>query len=108
MPCASRLPAGCGVSCPEDMPSIDGRSVLRPASDVRFRIVDREAVVVRQHDAEVLVMSDVAARLLSLADGVRPVAAWLDVLADEHDVLRFAAELADQGILEELEENTGP
>ena len=68
--------------------------------DVRFRVVDREAVVVRQHDAEVLVMSDVAARLLSLADGVRPVAAWLDVLADEYevdretlerDVLRFAA-----------------
>lgn len=83
-------------------------SVLRPAPDVRFRIVDREAVVVRQRSAEVLVMSEVAARILDLADGVRPVREWLDVLADEfevdretleQDVLRFAAELVDEGIL---------
>ncbi|HWM94009.1 MAG TPA: PqqD family protein [Thermoanaerobaculia bacterium] len=91
------------------MTPLDGRSVLKPASDVRFRIVDREAVVVRQRDSEVLVMSDVAARLLALADGVRPVDAWLDVLVEEYevdrgtlerDVLQFAAELAEQGILE--------
>ena len=83
-------------------------SVLRPAPDVRFRIVDREAVVVRQKSAEVLVMSEVAARILSLADGVRPVREWMDVLAAEfevdrdaleQDVLRFAAELVDEGIL---------
>jgi hypothetical protein len=30
-------------------------TVLKPASDVRFRIVDGEAVVVRQKNAEVLV-----------------------------------------------------
>jgi hypothetical protein len=91
------------------MSPLDGRSVLRPASDVRFRIVDQEAVVVRQRSSEVLVMSEVAARILALADGVRPIHAWLDVLADEFevdrgtlecDVLRFAAELVEQGILE--------
>jgi hypothetical protein len=94
------------------MSSLDGRSVLRPASDVRFRVVDQEAVVVRQRSSEVLVMSEVAARILALADGVRPIDAWLDVLADEFevdrgtlesDVLRFAAELAEQGILEAAE-----
>ena len=83
-------------------------SVLRPAPDVRFRIVDREAVVVRQRSAEVLVMSEVAARILALADGIRPVREWLEVLATEYevdrgtleqDVLRFAAELVDEGIL---------
>ena len=83
-------------------------SVLRPAPDIRFRIVDREAVVVRQKSSEVLVMSEVAARILSLADGIRPVREWLDVLAAEfevdrdaleQDVLRFAAELVDEGIL---------
>ena len=84
-------------------------TVLRAAPDVRFRIVDGEAVVVRQKSAEVLVMSDVAARILALADGIRPIGAWLDLLADEfevdranleRDVLRFAAELAGEGILE--------
>ena len=83
-------------------------SVLRPAPDVRFRIVDGEAVVVRQKSAEVLVMSEVAARILALADGVRPVRELLDVLATEfevdrealeQDVLRFTAELVDEGIL---------
>jgi hypothetical protein len=91
------------------MTPLDGRSVLKPAADVRFRMVDREAVVIRQNSAEVLVMSEVGARLLALADGIRPLDACLEVLADEfevdretleRDVLRFAAELADQGILE--------
>lgn len=84
-------------------------TVLKPAPDVRFRIVDREAVVVRQTGAEVLVLSEVAARILALADGVRPVAVWIETLATEYevdratlerDVLRFAAVLADEGILE--------
>jgi len=84
-------------------------AVLRPAPDVRFRIVDGEAVVVRQKSSEVLVMSEVAARILALADGNRPIAAWVEALAAEYevdrgtleqDVLRFAAELAGEGILE--------
>lgn len=91
------------------MTPLDGRSVLKPAADVRFRMVDREAVVIRQNSAEVLVMSEVGARLLVLADGIRPLKACLEVLAGEfdvdretleRDVLQFAAELADQGILE--------
>ena len=52
------------------MTTLDGRSVLRPAPDIRFRMVDREAVVVRQRDAEVLVMSEVAARLVEPVDPV--------------------------------------
>jgi len=91
------------------MTPLDGRSVLKPAADLRFRMVDREAVVIRQNSAEVLVMSEVAARLLALADGIRPIDACLEVLAGEfdvdretleRDVLQFAAELAEQGILE--------
>jgi len=84
-------------------------TVLKPAADIRYRVIDREAVVVRQTGAEVLVLSEVAARILALADGIRPVGAWIEVLATEYevdrgtlerDVLRFAAELADEGILE--------
>lgn len=99
------------------MTPLDGRSVLRPSPDIRFRMVDREAVVVRQRDAEVLVMSEVAARLLSLADGVSPVSAWLDALEKEfdvdratleRDVLGFAADLAAQGILEVVDPKERP
>lgn len=88
---------------------MNGDTVLRPAPDVRFRIVDGEAVVVRQKSSEVLVMSEVAARILVLADGIRPIGAWVEELAAEYevdrgtleqDVLRFAAELAGEGILE--------
>lgn len=88
---------------------MNGTTVLKPAADIRFRVVDREAVVVRQRGAEVLVLSEVAARILALADGIRPVGVWIEVLATEYevdraileqDVLRFAAELADEGILE--------
>jgi hypothetical protein len=84
-------------------------TVLRPAPDVRFRIVDGEAVVIRQKSAEVLVMSEVAARILALADGSRPIGAWVEALAAEYevdrgtlerDVLCFVAELAGEGILE--------
>ena len=91
------------------MTSVDASSILKAVSDIRFRIVDREAVVVRQRSAEVLVMSEVAARLLTLADGVHPVTHWLDVLAGEFevdratlesDVVSFASELAAEGILE--------
>ncbi len=83
--------------------------MLRPAPDVRFRIVDGEAVVVRQKSSEVLVMSDVATRILALADGIHPIGVWVEALAAEYevdrgilerDVLRFAAELAGEGILE--------
>ncbi len=92
-------------------------SILRPAPDVRFRIVDREAVVVRQKSAEVLVMSEVAARLFALADGVHPVSHWLDVLAEEFDVERadlerdvvgFASELAAEGILVDVAVEAAP
>lgn len=91
------------------MPSLQPSSVLRPGRDIRFRRIDDEAVVIRQRAGEVLVMNETAARLLELADGRTPVAGWIDVLAGEYDVdrqalerdiLSFAADLADEGMLE--------
>lgn len=95
------------------MPDIDARSVLRLGADVRFRVIDGEAVVVRQRAAEVLVLNEVGARLLALADGRSTVAGWLDALEAEfevdratleRDILGFAAELAAEGIFERSEE----
>lgn len=82
---------------------------MRRRGDVRFRTVGGEAVVVRQSAAEVLVLNEVAARLLALADGRAPVASWVETLVGEYevdravlerDVLGFAAELIDDGLLE--------
>jgi hypothetical protein len=84
-------------------------SVLARRADVRFRVIDAEGVVVRQSAGEVLVLNDLGTRILALADGVAPVARWIDALlvefeierrALEHDVLAFAAELVEQGLLE--------
>lgn len=91
------------------MSLLDPGSVLRPVSDLRFRRIDAEAVVIRQRAGEVLVMNETAARLLELADGRTTVAGWVEILAGEYDVdrdalerdvLAFAADLADGGMLE--------
>lgn len=90
-------------------------TVLRRHDDIRYRTIDREAVVVRQRAAEVLVLSDVASRILDLADGAAPVGAWVEALAAEYavpkaeltkDVLEFTAELAREGLLEVVLEKT--
>jgi hypothetical protein len=90
-------------------PVVEITSVLRRAHDIRHRRIDGEAVVVRQRAAEVLVMNEVAARLLDLADGRATVGAWIDILAGEYDVdretlqrdvLAFAADLTAEGMLE--------
>jgi hypothetical protein len=91
------------------MSIIEVASVLQRRSDVRFRVVDDEGVVIRQAAAEVMVLNQVATRVLALADGVTPVAGWIETLALEYeveraelerDVLAFAAELVEQGLLE--------
>ncbi|HXO27705.1 MAG TPA: PqqD family protein [Thermoanaerobaculia bacterium] len=91
------------------MNQIDIGSVLGRRADVRFRVIDAEGVVVRQSAGEVLVLNDIGTRILALADGVNPVAHWIDTLLGEfevarpvleRDVLDFAAELLDQGLLE--------
>lgn len=91
------------------MSQLDPGSILKPVRDLRFRRVDDEAVVIRQRAGEVLVMNETAARLLELADGRTSVAGWVDILAGEYDVdraalerdvLAFATDLADGGMLE--------
>ncbi|HYL06064.1 MAG TPA: PqqD family protein [Thermoanaerobaculia bacterium] len=93
------------------MNEIGGGSVLRRRADVRFRVIDEEGVVVRQSAGEVLVLNDLGTRILAMADGLTPVGSWIDCLLGEfeveraqleHDVLAFAVELVEQGLLEPL------
>lgn len=87
-------------------------TVLRRRPDVRYRRIEGEAVVLRQSAAEVLVLNEIGASVLDLADGDRPVREWIEALAEEYaadpatlarDVLEFAGELQEAGLLETVE-----
>jgi hypothetical protein len=95
------------------MSQITPATVLKRRSDVRYRRIEGEAVVLRQSAAEVLVLNEVGASVLDLADGERSVGDWIDALGAEYEgdpgtlareVLDFAAELAEAGLLEPLPE----
>ena len=86
-------------------------SSYRIARDVRYRIIDDEAVVIRQTEGDVLVLNDVAARVLQLVgDGLSP-AEIEDRVAGEYDapeadirtdVKRFFAELETLQVIESI------
>ena len=95
------------------MISITLSTVLRRRSDIRYRHIEDEAVVVRQSSAEVLVLNEVGASVLDLADGERDVRAWIEALSEVYDtdpavlardVLAFAAEMEEAGLLEAVED----
>ncbi len=79
------------------------------ASDVRFRTVFEEGVVVRQRAAEVLVLNTVGIRILELVAQKRSVGEIVDDLSAEfdatkdqlrNDVSAFIGELVAAGVLE--------
>ena len=91
---------------------IDKASVFRRRSDVRYRVVGPEAVVVRQSVPEVLVLNGVGARVVEKVDGTLTVEALVAALAGEYDVEReilerdvvaFLGELAEGGVIESVE-----
>lgn len=86
---------------------ITPRSTLALDSRVRFRRFDHEGILVNQKTAEALVISEVATRLLELADGTRTLQDCAALLTEEfdapvevieRDVLRFANELVEAGV----------
>ena len=92
-------------------------SVLRRRSDIRWRRIEGEAVVLRQSSAEVLVLNEVGASVLDLADGQRSVGAWIEELSGVYDaapddlardILDFAAELEEAGLLEPVAREVEP
>jgi len=74
---------------------------------VRFRRFEDEGVVINQKTAEAIVVSEVAARLLEMADGARSLEECAALIGEEfdtdretieRDLLRFASELVENGI----------
>lgn len=90
----------------------DRNAVYKLRSDVRFRVIAGEAVVLRQDDAEVLMLNEVGARVLELTDGVVSVGGVVGRLEAEFevpieqltaDVTGFVAELVEAGVLDRVE-----
>lgn len=84
-------------------------TVLRLRREVRFRVVGRESIAVRQDSAEVMAINEVGGRMLELLDGERSLSVLVDQLLGEYDVerdrletdvCRFAAEMIDAGLIE--------
>lgn len=87
---------------------IEPSAVFRRAPDVRYRVLDGEAVVLSQRRAEVLGLSEVGARLLDLCDGTRTFGEIVANAGGEFEVERerlerdaagFFAELVEIGVL---------
>lgn len=85
--------------------TLASRLVLDP--HVRFRRFDEEGVLVNQKSAEALVVNEVGARLLEVADGRRTIAECAALLVEEfdaeraaieQDLLAFAGALVDAGV----------
>ena len=77
-------------------------AVFRKCSDTRHRNIGGEGIVVRQRASEVLVVTDVGARVLDLLDGSTPVSGLLSALAAEYDVDRATLEDDTEGYLRDL------
>lgn len=89
-------------------------SRYRRRSDVRFRIIDREAVILRQRAGENLVLNDVGSSILAWVDDgltVPQIAARLpqEYDVDPEDATRdlhaFLDELSRAGVIEPEEED---
>lgn len=81
-------------------------------AQVRFRRFEDEGILLDQKSGEALVVSDVATRLLELSDGSRTLKDAAEVLSSEYDapreqievdVLRFAGELVEGGLVSVVE-----
>lgn len=86
--------------------TLQSRLTLDPR--VRFRRFENDGIVIHQKTAEAIVVSDVATRLLEMTDGSRTLGDCVEVIRSEfdapaevieRDVIQFANELADIGVL---------
>jgi Coenzyme PQQ synthesis protein D (PqqD) len=86
--------------------TLQSRLALDPR--VRFRRFENDGIVIHQKNAEAIVISEVATRLLEMTDGARTLQECAVAIGDEfdaapdvieRDVVQFARELADLGVV---------
>ncbi len=87
---------------------MDSDSRFEVSPDVRYRVVEGEAVVLRQGPGEVLILNEVGARVLQLMDQGLSIGAAASRLLEEYDVAeevvrddleRFVDEAVTSGLL---------
>lgn len=92
----------------DPMPEITLQSRLALDPRVRFRRFENDGIVIHQKTAEAIIVSDVATRLLEMTNGTRTLQECVEAIRSEfdapaevieRDVIQFAAELADIGIV---------
>jgi len=77
---------------------------FKVAPDIRYRVIDDEAVVVRQSEGDVLVLNEVAARVLQLVgEGLSPTEIG-DRVVNEYEAPEAAIRADVESFLSELEE----
>ena len=88
----------------------------RRRPDVRFRIIDREAVILRQAAAENIVLNEVGSSILQWLDAGHTLAEIAELLPQEYDVAAeqlaqdlpiFLDELEEAGIVESVDHESG-
>ena len=93
---------------------MSGARVLRPRSDVRYRNVGGEGVVILQDAGEVLAVNELGVRVLELMDESLSIAEIVGRLLEEfdaeradveEDVSEFVRELLEIGVVEVVEED---
>ena len=77
---------------------------FRITPEVRYRIIDDEAVVVRQGEGDVLVFNQVAARVVHLVGEGLDAQRIGDLLVDEYDAPEAAIRQDVDSFLRELED----
>lgn len=91
---------------------IGSDTALRRRVDVRYRVVEGQAVVIVQKSAEALVLNPVGTRVLELIDGELSVGGLLRRLEEEYevdpmtlrrDVLDYLRQLLEAGVVEVVE-----
>lgn len=90
---------------------INQDTIFQLRSDVRYRNIHDEGVVVRQGDAEILIVNKVAVETMELLESAKPVHAIVDDLLGKYEVDRqslesdldlYLGELLDANVIEEL------
>ena len=86
-------------------------TLFKLSDDVRYRVIDKEAVLLRLEAGKVHALNEVGARIVDLIDGNRPLGKIIDTMSQEYevgledlraDVIRFIETLLDGGVVEEV------
>jgi hypothetical protein len=86
-------------------------TILKPRSDIRFRILDGEAVVIQQEDARVMSLNATGTSILAAMDGKRTLEDIVARMTEEYsvspealqaDALRYADELLSAHVIEPI------